>query len=135
MVIDNIIEICVAINIAILGIAYPIIVDKISTIGEKFSSEYLSVLFNNEFPQKKISGNFFKMKFEISTFKLILYFAVLSFIFLIFKQEPLFYEDNFFVKNSAKFIVLIFTSFLTIFFFIFLESSNVHVVKEICFLY
>ena len=28
MIIDNIIEICVAIDIAILGIAYPIIIDK-----------------------------------------------------------------------------------------------------------
>ena len=35
MNLGNIIEICVAIDIAILGIAYPIIIDKISGIGEK----------------------------------------------------------------------------------------------------
>jgi hypothetical protein len=46
MTINYIVEICIAIDIAILGIAYPIIVDKISNIGERYNSNYLSVLFN-----------------------------------------------------------------------------------------
>ena len=41
MEITYIIEICVAIIIALLSIAYPIIVDKTSNIGEKYNSEYV----------------------------------------------------------------------------------------------
>jgi hypothetical protein len=55
MIPENIIEICVAIDIAILGIAYPIIVDKISNIGDKYKSQYIPVLFNDEFPQKALN--------------------------------------------------------------------------------
>lgn len=38
MSLENIAEICIAIDTAILGIAYPIIIDKISNIGDKYSS-------------------------------------------------------------------------------------------------
>ncbi|OOV28877.1 hypothetical protein BXU11_02750 [Flavobacterium sp. LM5] len=122
MTLENIIEICVAIDIAILGIAYPIIVDKISNIGDKYSSEYLSVLFNNDFPQKTFSQKIRKQKFEISIFKLTLFLTIITFFFLIFKQDPFFGWDNWFINNSAKLIVLVFTSFLTIFFFIWLDK-------------
>jgi hypothetical protein len=54
MILNNIVEICVGINIAILGIAYPIIVDKIFNIGDKYSLNYLSevliLLGVNPFP-------------------------------------------------------------------------------------
>ncbi|MCA6422653.1 MAG: hypothetical protein IM568_07540 [Flavobacterium sp.] len=120
MEIDNILEICVAIDIAIIGIAYPIIVDKISNIGEKYSSEYLSILFNNEQPQRIIELRLFNIK--ISFFKLILYSTILTFLFLIINQEPLFGWDNFFINNSAKFIVLLFSAILTISFFIWLDK-------------
>ncbi|MHA8059073.1 hypothetical protein [Aquirufa nivalisilvae] len=53
--VNNVIAICVAIDIAILGIAYPIIIDKISNIGDKYLSEYIPVLFNSEFPQNTLS--------------------------------------------------------------------------------
>ncbi len=124
MVIDKIVEICVAIDIAILGIAYPIIVDKISNIGEKYSSEYLSVLFNNDYPQRVIKLKLFNIR--ITFFKLILYSTILTFLFLIFNQEPLFGWDNFFINNSAKFIVLIFTTVLTVFFFIWLDKVSLY---------
>lgn len=65
MIPENIIEICVAIDIAILGIAYPIIIDKISNIGDKYSSEYIPVLFNNEFPQKALRLKIRKRVFSI----------------------------------------------------------------------
>ncbi len=41
MSLENIAEICIAIDTAILGIAYPIIIDEISDIGDKYSSDYL----------------------------------------------------------------------------------------------
>lgn len=122
MELENIIEICIAIDIAILGIAYPVIVDKISNIGDKYSSEYISVLFNNEFPQRPITLTIRKRQYQISFLKLILYSTIFSFIFLILKLDPLFGWDNFWINNSAKLIVLFFTTSLTIFFFIWLDK-------------
>ncbi len=119
---EYIIEICVAIDIAILGIAYPIIVDKISNIGDKFSSQYIPVLFNWEFPQKSIKIVINKKEYRISIFKLTLYSTLVSFFFLIFKFPPLFGWDNWFINNSAKYLVLFLTTILTIFFFIWLDK-------------
>ncbi|HCN82359.1 MAG TPA: hypothetical protein DIT07_01885 [Sphingobacteriaceae bacterium] len=70
MSIEYIVEICVAIDIAILGIAYPIIVDKISNIGDKYTSQYISNLFENEFPQLPIRFKFNKRIYQIPIFKL-----------------------------------------------------------------
>lgn len=109
---EYIIEICVAIDIAILGIAYPIIIDKISNIGDKYSSEYVPVVFNNEFPQKA-----YKLTFGISLFKLTLFATLFSFVFLIFKIPPPFGWDNWFINNSAKLTVLALTVLLIFFFF------------------
>lgn len=117
---EYIIEICVAIDIAILSIAYPIIVDKISSIGDKYSSEYIPVLFNNEFPQKPVTIKIKKKEYGTPFFKLTLFATLVSFIFLIFKFEPNFGLDNWVINNSAKLIVLFLTIFLIILFFIWL---------------
>ncbi|MEY1639622.1 hypothetical protein [Tenuifilum osseticum] len=117
---EYIIEICVAIDIAILSIAYPIIIDKISNIGDKYSSEYIHVIFNNEIPQRQIIIKINNKEYRISFFNLTLYATLFSFIFLIFKFEPLFGWDNWLINNSAKLIVLILTIFLIIQFFIWL---------------
>ena len=115
-----IIEICVAIDIAILGIAYPIIVDKISNIGDKYNSNYLSELFNKEYPQRRLKY------LDISTFKFTLYFNIFLFIFLILDRPPLFKTnisiiDNF-IGNSAEILILLSTTILTIQFFIWLDK-------------
>ena len=120
MIPENIIEICVAIDIAILGIAYPIIIDKISNIGDKYSSEYIPVLFNNEFPQKALRLKIRKRVFSIPICKLTLFLTLFSFLFLIFKIPPPFDWDNWFINNSANYIVLLLTILLIIFFFIWL---------------
>ena len=52
MSLENIAEICIAIDTAILGIAYPIIIDKISNIGDKYSSDYLSKCIQYRIPAK-----------------------------------------------------------------------------------
>lgn len=122
--IENIVEICVAIDIAILGIAYPIIVDKTSSIGDKYQSEYLSVLFNYEYPQKAWKFKIWKKERHISTFKLILFATLISFLFVIFKTEPLFGWDNWFINNSANFLVFAFTILLTVLFFKWLEKVS-----------
>ncbi|KYG84159.1 hypothetical protein AWW67_03350 [Roseivirga seohaensis] len=122
MIPENIIEICVAIDIAILGIAYPIIVDKISNIGEKYKSQYIPVLFNDEFPQKSISITVLKKEFRTTFFKLALYLTLFSFLFLIFQFPPPFGWDNWFVNNSAQLTVFGLSTILTVFFFIWLDK-------------
>lgn len=119
MSLNFIIEICVGIDIAVLGIAYPIIVDKISSIGEKYSSNYLLDVFYFELPQKYLRIT--KEK-KISLFKIILYCTIFSFIFLIFPFKPLFGWDNYFINNSASLLVLLLTSILTVSFFWWLNN-------------
>lgn len=107
-----IIEICVAIDIAILGIAYPILIDKISNIGQKYDSEYLPNVFDFEYPDNKIIG-------KISFFQLILILTLLSFIFKIFPLEPIeYFKGNILIENSADILVFALTLLLTISFFI-----------------
>lgn len=121
--IDNIVSICVALDIAIIGIAYPIIIDKISNIGSKYSSDYLSELFEKEFPQNKIGLR----RWKISYFILAIYATVISFIPLIFSFEPLFdWEKYWIVNNSAELIVFITTSVLVILFFIWLNKVSIY---------
>lgn len=122
MSIENVIEICVAMDIAILGIAYPIIVDKISNIGDKYQSQYIPVIFSDEFPQRMIKRTFFKIEYEITIFKFALIITLVSFLLLIFKVEPLFGWDNLFINNSANLIVFALSFGLTIFFFIWLDK-------------
>lgn len=114
-----VIEICVAIDIAILGIAYPIIVDKISNIGEKYYSNYLSELFNHEYLQRKVR------LLNISSFKFTLYFTIFLFLFLILDLQPLFKTGipiiDRVIGNSAEILVFISTINLTIQFFIWLD--------------
>ncbi len=53
-----IIEICIGIDIAIIGIAYPIIIDKISNIGNRYDSNYLSEVFEQEISTTGIWSHF-----------------------------------------------------------------------------
>lgn len=110
-----IIEICVAIDVAILGIAYPILVDKISNIGEKYQSEYLSNVFDLKFPQNLSI-------FKLSYFQLILILTLLSFIFKILDIPPLDdFKDVYVIENSADIIIFFLTVVLTISFIIWLN--------------
>ncbi|MHB1107484.1 MAG: hypothetical protein ACYCZ2_14105 [Lutibacter sp.] len=123
--IDNIVSICVALDIAIIGIAYPIIIDKISNIGSKYSSDYLSELFEKEFPQKKIGIKIFGR--NISYFILAIYLTVLSFIPLIFIFEPFYdWEKYWLINNSADLLVFVTSNTLIIFFFIWLEKVSIY---------
>ncbi len=123
--IDNIIEICIALDIAIIGIAYPIIIDKISNIGSKYSSEYLSELFENEFPQKKLGFKIFGK--TVSYFIFFLYSTIISFIPQIFKFKPLYDWDKFWIiRNSADLIVFLFSVLLLIFFFKWLNKVSIY---------
>lgn len=111
-----IIEICVAIDIAILGIAYPILIDKISNIGQKYNSEYLPNVFESEFPDNKLLGKF-------SFFQTILIFTLFSFIFQIFSISPIKCLEGFYiVDNSADIILFLLTGILSTAFIIWLNK-------------
>ncbi|WP_055446706.1 hypothetical protein [Lacinutrix mariniflava] len=123
--INNIIPICVALDIAIIGIAYPIIIDKISNIGSKYSSDYLSELFEKEFPQSKFGIKIFGK--NISYFILAIYLTVLSFLPLIFKFEPLYdWGKYWIINNSADLLVFLTSTALIIFFFIWLDKVSIY---------
>lgn len=112
--IDNIVSICIGLDIAIIGIAYPVFIDKITNMGEKYNSVYLSKLFESEFPQRKITGK----AQETSYLILAIYITVLSFIPLIFQFPPYYdWEKYWLIKNSADIIVFITSGILTFFFF------------------
>lgn len=123
--IDNIVSICVALDIAIIGIAYPIIIDKISNIGSKYSSDYLSELFEKEFPQSKLGVKIFGKR--VSYFILAIYLTVFSFLPLIFKFEPLYdWEKYWIVNNSADLLVFITSTALIILFFLWLDKVSIY---------
>src|SRR5690606_37761139 len=116
--IENIDTICVALDIAIITIAYPIIIDKISTIGKQFSSDYLSEVFEKEFPQQKIKilgGN-------VSFFVLSIYLTLISFIPQVFQTSPPEELSNFWIiKNSADLFLIFTTLVLLLTFFSWLK--------------
>ncbi len=123
--INNIVEICITLDIAIVGIAYPIIIDKISNIGIKYSSDYLSELFENEFPQKEIGLKIFGKK--LSYFILFLYLTIIAFIPQIFKFQPLYDWDKFWlIRNSADLIVFVFSLILIVLFFMWLDKISIY---------
>lgn len=109
MEINNIIEVCVPIVVGIIGVSYPIILDKISNIGDKYNSEYLYKVFDKEFFQKKVQNH--------SYFQIVLYNTLFSLVFLVFKFEPLFGWNNWFINNSAYIFVFCSTTLLIISFF------------------
>lgn len=144
---EYIIEICVALDIAILGIAYPIIVDKVSSIGDKFSSLYIANVFENTFPQKAITIRLQSREFKNSWFKLVIYFTLLTLVSKIISfnlnfneillDEPTGYFDLLFATfkvpqwfgiykwikiNFVDFLVFTSSSTLIIFFFIWLDK-------------
>ncbi|WP_423819966.1 hypothetical protein V5739_05530 [Salinimicrobium sp. TIG7-5_MAKvit] len=122
MELKNIVEICVAIDIAILGIAYPIIIDKISNIGNKYNSNYLSNVFEHEFPQTSYGKILPFRSRKITTFEWLLFITISSFSFLIIDAEPWIWKDYIFMQNSAKIITLGLTILLVIFFIIWLDK-------------
>lgn len=103
-----IIEICIGIDIAIFGIAYPIIITEINKIGDKFNSNYLPDIFRLEWISREINLKYFKA----SRFQIVLISTITSFTFLIINAKPWFGWNNEFIDNSAELIVLFFTVLL-----------------------
>ncbi len=122
---ENIVEICVAIDIAILGIAYPIIIDKISNIGDKYSSVYIAVVFKNEFPHRP-----YRSASKISIFQIILFVTITSFILLIFPCAPPLKWNYWILDNSANILVFSLTIALITLFLIWLDKVALYTGKS-----
>ena len=111
---NNIVEICVPLIIILLGTAYPIILNNISNIGEKYHSKYIIALFKQE--------RFYNQ----SSFQWILYLSLFLLIPLIFKFEPLFGWDNCFINNSANILVSLVTALLLFIFFKWIKKISIY---------
>ena len=118
--INNIVDICVPLIAVLLGTAYPIILNNISNIGEKYKSKYLLVLFNYECFQKK------RGKFNSNYFEYLLYISLFLLLFLILELKPLFGWNNWFINNSAKLSVVISTISLIIVFILWLKEVIIY---------
>ncbi|NPA33854.1 MAG: hypothetical protein GXO48_02875 [Chlorobi bacterium] len=122
-------QICVAIIVAIMGIAYPIIVDKISQIGEKFKSDNIREVLRTEFPHNAILKIPFCRK-RISFFEFFLYGSLISMLFLALKLKPLFVTNiewlDYMIANSAHIVLMIFTVFLVIVFFFWIHKVAIY---------
>ena len=112
--VNNIVEICVPLIIILLGTAYPIILNNISNIGEKYHSKYIIALFKQE--------RFYNQ----SSFQWILYLSLFLLIPLIFKFEPLFGWDNWFINNSANILVSLVTALLLFIFFKWIKKISIY---------
>ena len=112
--VNNIVEICVPLIIILLGTAYPIILNNISNIGEKYHSKYIIALFKQE--------RFFNQ----NSFQWILYLSLFLLFFLIFKFEPLPNWDSWFVNNSANILVFFATMLLLVTFFVWIKKISIY---------
>jgi hypothetical protein len=122
-----IIEICVAIDIAIFGIAYPLIISEINKIGDKFNSNYLPDIFRLEWISKEINLRYFKPSF----FQIILILTISSFLFLIIDAKPWFGWDNIFINNSAELLILLLTILLVCCFLIWTKKVTLYSGKPV----
>ncbi|WP_339698346.1 hypothetical protein [uncultured Marixanthomonas sp.] len=127
MSLKYIVEICVGIDVAIFGIAYPIIITEINKIGDKYDSNYLSELFRLEWISKEI--RFWSIR--VSFFQLILLSTITSFLFLILNRKPLFGWDNIIINNSAELIILALTLILIFCFIFWMQTVSLYNGKSV----
>ncbi|MWW26027.1 hypothetical protein [Algibacter lectus] len=122
---NYIIEICVAIDIAIIGLAYPITLDKISNIGSKYKSNYLSRVFEHEFPQISLGPKLWLRSRPVTYFEWLLFAAFFSFLFLVFEFEPWFP----FLADTNKLVVFLLTASLLISLIIWVDKVALYIGK------
>jgi len=118
----NIVEICVALDIAIIGIALPLLVQEESKIGGKYNSTYLKKVFSFEFPANNITIQFFKNKLiTVKSIIFVIVLTLLSFLLLIFNFSSPIGWDCWFINNSAKLIVFGLSVFLVVTFLLWVQ--------------
>lgn len=123
--IDNVVEICVALDIALIGIAYPILIEKISSIGSKYNSLNILELFNKE--KIKIPHLNIYIPSSSKILKFIMAITLVAFLPLIFTVPPPVNCNNFLIENSASLLVIGSTVIFVIYFFLWLEKVILYI--------
>ena len=110
---DNI-SICVSFIAAILGIAYPILFEVISRVDEKYSSQTILELFRRE-----KENRFFIVMLKISLISILLWMLKLP---RLIDIKSL----NYFISNSAQYILILSSILLIISFFLFVKKVLIY---------
>lgn len=110
---DNI-SICISFIAAILGIAYPILLEVISRLDEKYSSQIIVDLFS-----KEIENKIFTLSLRISLVSLLVW---------VLKFPPLIRIDslNYVIGKSSEYILILSTIVLIISFFYFVKKVLIY---------
>jgi hypothetical protein len=110
---DNI-SICVSFIAAILGIAYPILLEVISRLDEKYSSQIIVDLFSKEKENK-----FFTLSLRISLVSLLVW---------VLKFPPLIKIDglDYLIGKSSEYILILSTIILIVSFFYFVKKVLIY---------
>lgn len=100
--------------ISLLGVAYPLLLQVIARLDEKYSSENIVELFDKEFEGK--------------AFKYLLYSSLIFIVIWTLKLKPLIQIDglNLFINNSAAFLLSTNTIALVIAFFFFVRKILIY---------
>lgn len=97
--------------IGLLGVAYPILLQVVSTLDEKYESEQIVKIFNQEW-----EGN----AFQYSLYSSLIFVVIWS-----LKLPPLIQSNGtlkFLIENSAEILIGINTILLVIFFFLYVRK-------------
>lgn len=108
------IQLYVTITISLLGVAYPILLQVIARLDEKYSSERIVSLYNTEF--------------EAKLFKAALISSLILIVIWTLKLEPIIYIDKAqsLINNSAGILVIASTIILVIAFFLFVRKIIIY---------
>ena len=101
--------------IGLLGVAYPVLLQVVARLDEKYESEQIVELFNLEW-----EGNFFQYS---------LYSALISVVIWSLKLPPLFQLNRPFdilIENSADILIGLNTILLVIFFFLYVRKVLIY---------
>lgn len=110
----NNISICVSFIAAMLGIAYPILLQVISRLDEKYSSQIIVDIFNKEWENK------------VFTFSLKISLAFLLVWMLNLQPLIKIYGLNYLIGNSAEFLLIISSIALIVSFFYFVKKVLIY---------
>ncbi|MDZ4711335.1 MAG: hypothetical protein SGI89_03310 [bacterium] len=102
------------ITITMLSVAYPILLQVIARLDEKYASDHIVELFDEEREKKY--------------FVIFLIFSIISVVIWSFKIEPIVQIEgiNFLINNSASLLVITNTIILVVFFFLFLNKILIY---------
>lgn len=122
----GIIEICVAFITVILGIAYPILLEVISRLDDKYSSQIVVELFRTELVFRLFRTLLIISLILILLWILIEYMNPIYYIVFNYFECPLDYQIIDYTKYYIIWILLLITIMLIVFFFLFIRKILIY---------